>query len=786
MSRPRAIAIGCVATAVITLASCGGARHGESVRPAGEKTGALRGWVDLHAHPMSYLGFGGKAITGGVDVGLPLPADAHCKHWVTGETPDQVLGNDSATHGAWTPLHLCGDLLRWTLVSQWEAAQGGLTVKEPHPGSAAGPPSFDFWPSAPDMLHQKMWIDWIREAYDGGQRVMVALADHDDTTARSFSGPGDGPNDDKESAKLQTRVMKEFVARHPEFMEIATDSQKLREIVLKNKMAVVLGAEIDSIGNFDSDPEMMACEDLHDSCADYARGRVKAEIQSLYDDGIRYLFPIHVVDNVFGGTAVYTGIFNLANEFTYGTPWDLECALEDEGIVYDGGFGMKPGPEAALRAFVLLKMFRGFKIPPPPTCPTGKKGVHNRRGLTKLGEYAIHEIMRHGMLIDIDHMSEHAADRAMDLAEAVPGGYPLMFGHNALRGTQPTNPPFSASNGKSEMQHTARQFQRIARLHGMFGLGNASIDAHTWIANYSDAVKLVPDPGAVALGTDLDGMVDGSPPTGAEVPPYQGPSGERSWDYKDAGVAHYGMLRDFLLDARSVRTDTVNGASLIDDRLYQGAEYFAQTWARAEQLRTSIPVDPVAPPVSQGQPHAVQACQSSCCDACDVCAAKGLEGGTCAACKGCQSNCACPSRPAPASQPWTFVQPMDAATAKAACQSGQGASCAYAGRMFDEGAGAPFDEAQAATLYRRACDLGQVDGCHRLAVLLLDGSGVPADPKEAASLETRACEAGFRQGCMVLAEIYERGLTGPTDGATKVYERMCARGDQYGCRQVGK
>jgi hypothetical protein len=38
----------------------------------------LRGFVDLHTHPLSNLAFGGKLIYGGVDVGSLLPSDPDC------------------------------------------------------------------------------------------------------------------------------------------------------------------------------------------------------------------------------------------------------------------------------------------------------------------------------------------------------------------------------------------------------------------------------------------------------------------------------------------------------------------------------------------------------------------------------------------------------------------------------------------------------------------------------------------------------------------------------------
>jgi hypothetical protein len=143
--------------------------------PAAASTCGLQGWVDLHAHPMSYLGFGGKVIAGGVDVNLPLPADASCTPNVTATSWSQALGNDNAIHGKWDPNDLCGDDGRFILVPQFEHAQHDGVVAEPNPGSETGAPSFAFWPAWADMLHQKMWIDWILRARASGQRVMVAL-----------------------------------------------------------------------------------------------------------------------------------------------------------------------------------------------------------------------------------------------------------------------------------------------------------------------------------------------------------------------------------------------------------------------------------------------------------------------------------------------------------------------------------------------------------------------------------------------------------------------------------
>ena len=45
---------------------------------APQPAGPLHGFVDLHTHPMANLGFGGKLLYGGVDIGSLLATDPNC------------------------------------------------------------------------------------------------------------------------------------------------------------------------------------------------------------------------------------------------------------------------------------------------------------------------------------------------------------------------------------------------------------------------------------------------------------------------------------------------------------------------------------------------------------------------------------------------------------------------------------------------------------------------------------------------------------------------------------
>jgi hypothetical protein len=53
--------------------------------------------------------------------------------------------------------------------------------------------------------------------------------------------------------------------------------------------------------------------------------------------------------------------------------------------------------------------------------------------------------------------------------------------------------------------------------------------------------------------------------------------GVRTWDYNRDGVAHYGLLPDYLQDVASLP-----GGKEVVQRMFGGAQYFYETWALAE------------------------------------------------------------------------------------------------------------------------------------------------------------------------------------------------------------
>jgi microsomal dipeptidase-like Zn-dependent dipeptidase len=523
------------------------------------------GFVDMHTHPMAHLGFGKKLIHGVPDVGSIIPAGTRdCNRTDRRSSSIQeALGHDNSTHGGHGVFdNSCGDHQRNLIVTKLEEAKGAQSQHGSNSLGYSDDPSKAFvnWPKFNDIAHQQMWVDWIRRSYQGGLRVMVALAVNNKTLADGVKG--DPPTDDKGSGDLQIREIEQFVNRHNDFMEIATNPQQLRSIVRRNKLAVVVGVELDNIGNFNQVPSL-------------TREMITREIQRLYNDKVRYIFPIHVIDNKFGGTAVYEDIFNYSNKREFGSFWDLACASPSDSITKQ-----IQGNTLVQLAGILLGQ-DPFRNPPIPSCPAGI-GHKNRKRLTPLGEFAIKEMMKRGMIIDIDHMSQESANQALAIANGIPGKYPLNAGHNGFR-----------SNGHAdENSRTDAQLQKISESGGMMGVGWGDNVSCGFLNNFRFGFGKMAG-SQLAIGTDINGLVKAPRPRNASrdcsgsrvnyvelgssnAPLTMAQTGPKRWNYNNEGVAHYGLLPDFLQDLKNIGMSPQERSSF-----FTSAEYFAQMWEKS-------------------------------------------------------------------------------------------------------------------------------------------------------------------------------------------------------------
>jgi microsomal dipeptidase-like Zn-dependent dipeptidase len=528
----------------------------------------LQGFVDMHAHPMAHLGFSGKFLHGAPDIGCLIPTDPDCRSMVRATSMAHALGDCNATHGGHDLFtNGCGDHLRAQFIGQLESANGAQSNHGRGLGGAEK--QFPTWPACNDISHQTMWVEWIRRCHAHGQRVMVALAVNSETVAAALAGPGDLPSDDRSTVRLQIEEIKAMVARHPDFMEVAYTAAQLRTIVEAGKMAIVLGVEVDNLGNLNT---------VNGKGKLPTESQVDAALDEIWELGVRYAFPIHVIDNVFGGTALMESFFNVANYRESGHCWQPETAATTDSV----DFRFSPPLSQFMLDMLKIKIGCNLSLCPESKALAEKTGQVNALGLTALGQYALLRMMRMGIMIDIDHMSQKAANQSLTIAENH-GHYPINSGHNGLR-------DLGAPGHRNENSRTRDQVRRIRDLGGMMGMGMAP-DAAEFLRQSRILFALLGHQ-QCAIGTDMNGMVtqpkprqkdvDGTTITCSEVeyssefPPCKTES--RTWDYNREGVAHYGLIPDYFQDVRNL------GGDQEVEALFRGAEGFARMWERCEQI----------------------------------------------------------------------------------------------------------------------------------------------------------------------------------------------------------
>lgn len=575
--------------------------------------GPLWGYVDMHTHLMSHLAFAGKVFHGAPDIGsLMYPGTIYRdqgfnvgeekKDCNTGferaRTVADALGSCNATHGGPGPDNNCGDYLRNGFIRAMEGMQHGSSAhgSQVYGYSPDRNLAFTSWPKWNDMTHQKMWIDWLRMAYSSGLRVMVALAHNNQVMADIVAYNDATPKDDKTIADQEVREIISFVNRHRDFMEIAYSSADLYRIVKSNKLAIIAGLEIDFIGNFSLNME--------DNAAN--RTKVDNELNRLYANGVRYIFPIHMVNNAFGGTAIYEDIMNVLQKIGTGQWWQIECSKPQDLITHQYKFGidrnitnaiqrglpmapalleginallpLPPGIKEAAQPIISSIIQGTFATLTPalqaaatlaPDAPPGcgpNIGHKNKEGLTPIGKYAIRKMMQKGILIDIDHMSQYSANATLDMAKSI--GYPVNSGHTGLR-------------PGDENHRTIEQLKTITDLGGLFGVGWSGQDAGTWVDIYKRGISAMKNRG-VCFGSDMNSLVFTPKPRQGSHVQYNSfgfpapASFGHTWDYNRDGMAQYGMVRDFIRDIRNMGDERELNV------LFSSSNEFFKMWKKCE------------------------------------------------------------------------------------------------------------------------------------------------------------------------------------------------------------
>ena len=464
----------------------------------GDPAAPVWGIADLHTHPMAALAFGGQLFWGQPDG--PIETALHnCvpAHGIAGTGLQPKKGGSNFLIAFFEGTGYQPGIRNWL-----------------HPGHPVGGyPNFDGWPRFTTIIHQQMYIDWLRRTYEGGLRLMVAHVVNNELLAHEFgSEQSKVSHNDKTAVEVQITAMKALVARHAGWMEIAYSPADARRIIRQNKLAVILGVEVDSLGSWNRE-------------GDCTEDQVRAYLHHLYHDlGVRHLFPIHLANNAFGGAAVYNDLFNVINCFLRGDYFEVEDGSESN---VQFRLGDDPGPAISLYQSPLANMTPHLEPHYAPPDYRKVPGGHvNVQGLTHLGRFLVKEMMRLGMLVDIDHMSYKAVDETLEIAERQ--HYPVVSGHTHFQELAwQRQETASIHKCSSEFFRTTEQIERIRGLGGMVApilnqgdnrdagdilpelagklAKSCSGSATSWAHAYLYAVEKMQGRG-IGIGTDMNGF----------------------------------------------------------------------------------------------------------------------------------------------------------------------------------------------------------------------------------------------------------------------------------------
>jgi microsomal dipeptidase-like Zn-dependent dipeptidase len=420
-------------------------------------------------------------------------------------------------------------------------------------------------------------------------RTIIALAQSSHTLADGLET--NGSYDDLRNMNTQINELILFVGRHPALMDTVTTAARMRSVVQAGKLAVIIGIEMDNIGNFYNPNERRSGEVYNPAptAAD-----VKTEIDRLYNLGVRYVLPIHVINNVFGGSAVYgegieSLVFNISNYYDTNNRFDVEnVSTVSTGI----GFRL-PNLDFLLKNNLIKDVINVIRsLPVMPLKPdvldisrysypdTARNYGHiNKMGLSALGIMAVKYMMSKGIMIDVDHMSQRAVTQTMQFGTEF--NYPINSGHNGPRGVS-----------GSEKTRTDGDYATIARLGGMVGVGTGDTDPAAFVNTFGTVFNKVGGKN-LTIGTDVGvGAKLPKAPAGRGILRGNVPglepchTGNKTWDYNtynSEGVDHYGMMPEFIKSL-----DEAGMSSVVKNELFSSAEYFAGMWEKCERNKVNV------------------------------------------------------------------------------------------------------------------------------------------------------------------------------------------------------
>lgn len=490
--------------------------------------GEVRGFIDAHTHLMSDEGFGGDIVCGKTFSELGI---------------EDAL-QDCHSHGSDGKTALIENLTHLE----------GKGLLDGHDTTLY--PTFADAPKWSSLTHQQMYYRWVERAWRGGLRVMVADTVNNNVLCSLPTQVNEHSCNDMDTVRRQVQKTKDLEAfvdeRHggkgKGWFRIAYSPEEARKYVEEGKLAVILGMEV-------SNPFGCGIAVGIPKCT---KKKIDAGLDEAKELGIRSMYMCHKFDNALCGVRFDEGtqgiVVNAGNFLNTGQFWQVEqCKTELHDNTVEGG--VIPPKVAELIKVNVLPVY-----PEGPHC--------NKRGLTALGEYALQGMMDRGLLVELDHQGVKAASRTMEILESE--DYPGVVSSHSWMDKHFTERIYELGGFITQYGHDSRSFvEEGAEEHPVrekydvgygFGMDMNGFGGTPPPRDDSDETPLTYPFSPVVGKGEIDRQV----------------TGERTWDYNRDGVAHYGMIPDWIQDMRTVGGE--DGEQVVED-LTRGPESYLQTWA---------------------------------------------------------------------------------------------------------------------------------------------------------------------------------------------------------------
>lgn len=546
---------GTAATTDVASSSESGA---DSSSTTGEPVPRLVGVADLHLHMFGAQAFGGGWLHGTVN-GEEATALGPCDGGepgdhgrlkddlapLLGECPDTTIEELSAMVPLVATVVGGGGALIGEFIADIPGSRGETGE---HLDRTSGFPDYDGWPRWDAIAHQQVWQGHLREAYDDGLRVEVMSAVTFDWLCQALPEENlTRPECDEMSDVMVQLEMANTFASENDWVEVALTPADARRIVEEDKLAMILSIEASHI---------------------FGDGDWEAQLDEVYEMGVRTLQPVHQLDNRFGGAAPHNTIFQLA-QYAENCHIDTDCALTSPTVTL------------------------GFDV---------DEECRNVLGLSDEGKALVRAMLDRGMLVDAAHLSEQSVRDLFEILEENEY-YPFYLSHAHFREIM------TPEKGDQEKTTPWWVAQMVRQTGGMIGLRTAHEETSTYDASPIDnscqgssrSFAQAYDFGrlglgvAIGLGSDLNGFIQQTRPRfgpqacSASFPEEarcqakaerEGDTPGLGTEFDEKGMAHMGVVLDLIDDLEALGTDV--------EPLRTSADDWVTMWERAQETRTGM------------------------------------------------------------------------------------------------------------------------------------------------------------------------------------------------------